>query len=269
MSGTPLEQAADERRFGGKAAGLCAAVRAGLRVPQGVALEVDLVERCAAAGEHARAVCRQVFEGLGGGRIAARSSAVGEDAADASFAGQHLTRLNVTSTDALLEAVVEIHASARSDSARAYRRRLGLDGPPRIAVVVQRLIAPDSAGVLFTRNPVSGADERVVEATWGLGEAVVAGLCEPDRWRMERGGGVIEQVVGDKDVAVRPSSRGGTEEVEVAQAQRRVPCLTEVQLRSLEALAARCEAHFPGGHDVEWAFVGDELYVLQRRAITR
>ena len=107
-------------------------------------------------------------------------SPVDEDGADASFAGQHLTLLNVASLDDLTKALREIWWSANSDSAITYRKRVGLFTRPSIAVVVQRLLTPDAAGVMFTRNPITGADERMIEASWGLGEAVVAGLVIPD-----------------------------------------------------------------------------------------
>src|SRR6266853_980880 len=115
-----------------------------------------------------------------------RSSAVDEDGATASFAGQHLTLLNVPSTDALNSALSEVWWSANSDSAITYRQRVGLFTRPSVGVVVQALLDPESAGVMFTTNPVTGADERMIEASWGLGEAVVAGLVVPDQFRLDR-----------------------------------------------------------------------------------
>lgn len=113
------------------------------------------------------------------GPLAVRSSWVGEDSAAATFAGQHLARLNVRSLDELVEAVAAVWRSGCSESALAYRRKLGLEDAPRMGVVVQRQLDPDVSGVLFTGHPVTGADERVIEATWGLGEAVVHGLVTP------------------------------------------------------------------------------------------
>ena len=102
-----------------------------------------------------------------GGPLAVRSSAVDEDGAEASFAGQHLTLLNVPSVEELAAAVSEIWWSANSDSAITYRQRVGLFTRPSVGVVVQALLDPDTAGVMFTQNPVTGADERVIEASWG------------------------------------------------------------------------------------------------------
>jgi pyruvate,water dikinase len=138
-----------------------------------------------------------------------------------------------------------------------------------VGVVIQEMVDPECAGVLFTRNPVHGTDERVIEAAWGLGEAVVAGLVEPDRFRWERGGALNEASVGYKDVRIRTLPEGDTEEVPVDEHLRSEPCLQDAQLEMLEALASLCESHFPGAHDIEWAFAGGRLYLLQRRSVTR
>lgn len=263
-----LREARDEAAFGGKAVQLGHALRAGLPVPPGVALSAGFVERVV-AGEGA-AVDRLVeaFRALDG-PVAVRSSGIGEDGASASFAGQHATELNVRGRDGLLEAVRKVHGSARTEAALAYRRKLGLPPEPRTGIVVQRLVQADCAGVLFTRNPATGADERVVEAAWGLGEAVVAGLVTPDSYRMARGGRVLERRPGDKDVAIVWAEEGGTREVEVEPERASALCLDDARLAALEALAAACEAAFGGTQDLEWAFVGDRLFLLQRRAITR
>ncbi|MGK3988378.1 PEP/pyruvate-binding domain-containing protein [Sorangium sp. So ce136] len=257
-----------EGDFGGKAAQLGQAHRSGLPVPPGWALSAAFVERVV-AGESA-AVDRLVeaFRELDG-PVAVRSSGVGEDGASASFAGQHATELNVRSRAGLLEAVRKVHGSARTEAALAYRRKLGLAPEPRMGIVVQRLVQADTAGVLFTRNPATGADERVVEATWGLGEAVVAGLVTPDSYRMARGGRVLERRAGEKDLAILWAEEGGTREVAVEPDRVEALCLDDARLAALEALAAACEAAFGGTQDIEWAFAGDRLYLLQRRAITR
>ena len=203
------------------------------------------------------------------GPVAVRSSAVGEDSETASFAGQHLTCLNVRpSPPALADAVRAIWQSARAEAALAYRRRLGLSSEPQIGVVVQELIVADCAGVLFTRNPFDGADEIVIEASWGLGESIVAGLVTPDRFRLSREGRVLERTPGTKDIEVRVLPEGGTREAEVPAELVRALCLGDKQLRELHALAMRCEKAFGGAQDLEWAFAGGTLYLLQRRAVT-
>jgi pyruvate,water dikinase len=269
MTPTPLAQVHDEPAFGGKAVQLASALRAGLPVPDGVALDVDLATRVAAGGQRALAACAEVFEALGADRVAARSSAVGEDSAGASFAGVHLSRLNVLSTDELLDAVAAIVASASTPLARDYRARLDIAGAPRMAVLIQPLIDADCAGVMFTRNPVDGADERIIEAAWGLGETVVGGIAEPDRYRMRRGGAIVSREIGDKDVQIVARPAGGTEASPVIGSRRGEPCLSDDRLAALDELAQRCEALFAGAHDIEWAFRGERLFLLQRRAVTR
>jgi pyruvate,water dikinase len=264
---TDLREASAEPLFGGKAVQLGAALRAGLPVPSGFAISHDVVDAPHRRAELEGALAR-ALDALGG-LVAARSSAVGEDSATASFAGQHATLLGLRTARELGDAVREIVASARTVAALAYREKLGLDPHPKMGVVVQALVRADVAGVLFSRHPVSGADERVVEATWGLGEAVVQGLVTPDRYRFARGGRVIERVAGDKDLAIVWGDRGGTREIEIDPERARALCLDDAMLSTLDALTSRCEALFGGTQDLEFAFAGGELHLLQRRAITR
>jgi pyruvate,water dikinase len=269
MRPVALAEGVEESAYGGKAAQLAAAIRAGLPVPGGVALPSEFVDAVAAYQPGAIRELAKICAALGC-PVAVRSSAVGEDSETASFAGQHLTCLNVRpSLPALVDAVRAIWQSARSESALAYRRRLGLSSEPWIGVVVQELVAADCAGVLFTRNPFDGADEIVIEAGWGLGESVVAGLVTPDRFRMSREGTVLECTSGTKDIAIRVLPEGGTREAEVPAELVRTLCLDDTQLRELHALAMRCEKTFGGNQDLEWAFAGYTLYLLQRRAVTQ
>jgi pyruvate, water dikinase len=263
----PLEESHAAGRFGGKAAQLAAALRAGLPVPRGIALSVELVEAIAAGSPAAIADFERAWRLLQA-PLAVRSSAVDEDSEEASFAGQHLTCLNLRSAADGIEAVEAVWRSAHSDSALAYRRRLGLAGTPRMAVVVQELVDAECAGVLFTQNPLDGADELVVEATWGLGEAVVAGLVTPDRFRVARDGTVLERMAGEKDLALTLAPEGGTEEVAISGERVRGLCLDDGRLAALAHLAERCVRAFSGARDLEWAFAGETLYLLQCRRIT-
>lgn len=268
MSVVPLADARDETEFGGKAVQLGAALRAGLPVPPGTALAAALVE-AVAAGDPAATAELETLAARVAWPVAVRSSAVGEDSAEASFAGQHLTQLNVRDAARLAEAVAAVWASAHSEAALSYRARLGIHGHPRTGVVVQRLLEPEVAGVLFTRNPLNGADERVVEASWGLGEAVVAGTVVPDRFRIARDGTVLERAPGWKQVALRQSADGGTVEELVTSDRVEQLCLDDSQLAELHGLASRCEESFGAGRDLEWAFADQTLYLLQCRAVTR
>jgi pyruvate, water dikinase len=142
-------------------------------------------------------------------------------------------------------------------------------GAPRVAVVVQRLVRAQAAGVLFTRDPMTGRRERVIESAWGFGEVVVAGMVNPDRYRIDHTGCVLERTIGVKDVMIVPRPDGGTEEVSVAD-ERVHAGLSDDQLEALHQLAARCDAAFgDSGHDIEWAFCErSTLQLLQRRPIT-
>jgi pyruvate,water dikinase len=263
-----LAEVADTSVFGSKAVGLGQAIRDGLPVPPGVALSGPLVEAVASADE---ATVARVVDAVGplGGPLAVRSSAVDEDGADASFAGQHLTLLNVPTAADVGTALREIWWSANSDSAITYRKRVGLFTRPSIAVVVQRLLDPECAGVMFTRNPITGADERMIEASWGLGEAVVAGLVIPDSFRVGRDGGVLERRAGLKRVAIRSLPEGGTREDEVAPELVERLCLDDGQLGELSELALRCEEVYGPDRDIEWAVADGTLYLLQCRAVTK
>ncbi len=263
----PLVGADEEALYGAKAVGLGDALRAGLPVPPGVALPGPEVDEIAAGVAAVTAALRDAVRPLPT-PLAVRSSAVGEDSAGASFAGQHLTVLNVQSADDVEAAVREVWWSANSDSAITYRKRLGVFERPSVGVVVQSLLAPDTAGVMFTQNPISGADERLIEANWGLGEAVVAGRVIPDSFRVARDGDVLERTPGFKKIAIRAAPDGGTIDETIPVDQRETLCLSDEQLRALAGLADACERTYGAGRDIEWAFADGQLYLLQCRAIT-
>jgi pyruvate,water dikinase len=214
------------------------------------------------------ACLRAEFTALAG-PCAVRSSAIGEDSEGASFAGQHVTVLNVGHEDQVVDAVLTVRESAHTQSALAYRRTLGMDEAPRVGVVVQRMIEPDCAGVMFTKNPLNGADERVIEASWGLGESVVAGLVVPDNYALDARGRVLRRIAGDKDIALRSAPEGGTVEEPVDADLVAALCLDDDMLTGLHNLAEQCESFFGKGLDIEWAFDGGTLYLLQCRAMTR
>ena len=264
----PLDKAHDDSVFGSKAVGLGEAARGGIPLPPGVALSGEIVE-AVASGE--AGATKKVAKSVGSlpSPLAVRSSAVDEDGAEASFAGQHLTLLNVPSSDDVGSALKEIWWSANSDSAITYRQRVGLFTRPSVGVVVQSLLDPEVAGVMFTQNPINGADERVIEASWGLGEAVVSGQVIPDRYRVARSGEVLERAPGVKKLAIRTAPDGGTVEDEVAPERVEQLCLDDEQLGELNRLADRCEQVYGVGRDIEWAFADGDLYLLQCRAVTR
>ena len=146
---------------------------------------------------------------------------------------------------------------------------MGLFARPCIGVVVQSLLDPDVAGVMFTQNPINGADERLIEASWGLGEVVVAGRVIPDNFRMDTAGAVLERTSGVKKIAIRAATDGGTFEETVAPEAVEQLCLDDDQLAELNALAEKCDEVYGPARDIEWAFAGGQLYLLQCRAVTR
>ncbi|MDQ1430631.1 MAG: pyruvate, water dikinase, partial [Actinomycetota bacterium] len=262
-----LAEASDTSVFGSKAVGLGDAIRDGLPVPPGVALSGPVVEAVASEDEAVIALVAEAIRDLRA-PLAVRSSAVDEDGKDASFAGQHLTLLNVPSADEVPSALRDIWWSANSDSAITYRQRVGLFTRPSVGVVIQTLLDPEVAGVMFTENPVTGADERVIEASWGLGEAVVAGLVIPDTYRVGRSGQVLERTPGLKRTAIRSLPTGGTVEEDVPAELAEQLSLDDDQLEQMHRLALRCEEVYGRARDIEWAFADGTLYLLQCRAVT-
>lgn len=189
------------------------------------------------------AALRDALEALGGVPLAVRSSSVAEDLAGASYAGQYETILGVREQPDVEAAIVHCWASAFAARVKSYRGQRGQAGVPSMALLVQRLIQPDAAGVAFTANPITGdRDETIVSAVRGLGERLVSGAASPDEW-VVRG--------GQADCRSRPE---GALEVN--------------QVLAVAELARRIEGHFGSPQDVEWAVAGPNVYALQARPIT-
>jgi len=267
----PLVEALDPARYGPKAVQLGAAIRAGLPVPDGFAIDCTVVAAVAAGEPTATSLLAEQIEVRCADwpYWAVRSSAVGEDSAGASFAGIHKSILGVSGVAEILRAVREVDASAHDDGAVAYRSRMNLDASQDMGVVVQRLVDSDVGGVMFTRNPVTGAEERVIEAAWGLGEAIVSGLVTPDRYVLDGLGRLLDQKVGEKDLAIRRVPSGGTTEQVVPVDAVYQPCLAEPDLAGLHTLALQCDEAFGRtDHDIEFAIKSGVISLLQRRPIT-
>ncbi len=200
--------------------------------------------------------------------VAVRSSATAEDLPDASFAGQQETFLNVTG-EAVLDRVRECWASLFTQRAIYYRQQQGFaHDAVNMAVVVQRMVDAEKSGVLFTSHPSTGDPRVIVEATWGLGEAVVSGSVSPDNYVLDRDGTVEEVTVADKKIKHVRSEDGETVERPVADERREKQVLSEDELARLAALAATVEDHYGTPQDVEWAVRDGEVYMLQSRPIT-
>jgi pyruvate,water dikinase len=202
---------------------------------------------------------------------AVRSSATLEDLPDASFAGQQDTFLNAQGPERILDDVRRCWASLFTDRAVLYRRQNGwTSAEAKLAVVVQRMVRPDASGILFTADPVTGHRERcAIDASWGLGEAIVAGLVNADSYRADKQSGRVTSVhVGDKSISIQPLPDGGTHEVETAPEDRERRVLGEEQVAALVSLGRRIEDHMGAPQDVEWCLQGDELFVVQSRPVT-
>src|SRR5947209_2390395 len=200
---------------------------------------------------------------------AVRSSATAEDLPGASFAGQHDTYLNVVGPAAILQHISQCWASLFTERAVTYRLRNGFDHRKvHMAVVVQQMVFPEAAGILFTADPVtSNRKVVVVEATFGLGEALVSGLVNADMYTV-RDGEVVAMAVATKQLAIRASPPGGTEEVAIDPKRQEQPALTDAQVVRLAQLGRRIEAHFGHPQDIEWCLVDDDFQIVQSRPIT-
>lgn len=203
--------------------------------------------------------------------VSVRSSATAEDLPEASFAGQQETFLNVIGSEALLTAVQRCFASLWTDRATQYRASLGIaPRAVRLAVVVQRMVEAEVAGVLFTANPLTGKRrEAVIDANPGLGEAVVSGATNPDHFVVNTPGGeIVERRLGDKQLAIRAAVGGGTEVIEQSELPTMVS-LSDKQIQHLSELGTQVEAHFGAPQDIEWAIdASGQVFLLQARPIT-
>ncbi|MEU6311541.1 rifamycin-inactivating phosphotransferase [Streptomyces sp. NPDC047014] len=204
-----------------------------------------------------------------GAAYAVRSSATAEDLPTASFAGQQDTYLNIVGRTAILQHISRCWASLFTERAVIYRRRNGIDHRTvHMAVVVQRMVSPEASGVMFTADPVTGNRKvATVDAGFGLGEALVSGLLNPDVFTV-RDGEVVTRKIAAKPRALTALPAGGTQEVAIEAGRREQPALTDAQAVRLVALGRRIEAHFGRPQDIEWCLVGDDFVIVQSRPIT-
>lgn len=225
-----------------------------------------LIEGIVIPGDVAAAINASLLPLGEHGAWAIRSSATAEDLPTASFAGQHDTYLNVLGTEAILQHVSRCWASLFTERAVAYRLRNGFDHRKvHMAVVVQQMVFPQTSGVLFTADPISGNRKVVsLEASIGLGEALVSGQVNADVYKV-RDGEIASRQVATQKVAIYASQGGGTQRMEIEQAES---VLSDMQIVRLERLGRRIEAHFGCPQDIEWCLVDDDLHIVQSRPIT-
>jgi pyruvate,water dikinase len=280
---------------GGKGASLARMAALGLPVPPGFVVPADsmtealgarLAElRAALASDKARARAivgetelpealrdevERAYRELGEDvPVAVRSSACAEDSQAASFAGQQETYLHVRGADLVLARVRDCWASFFTERALFYRERKHTLDDLGMAVVVQRMVSADVAGVLFTCDPVQRRRDRmVVEAVFGLGEACVSGQVTPDHFVLARDGTVKRQSLSVQPLLVESGPGGGTAERALDPEHGGAPTLDQDRLRELARLGDDLEARLGGPQDIEWALEGGKLFVLQARPVT-
>lgn len=298
--------------IGGKAAGLATTHRAGAPVPPGFAVttaayvdfntihgiprkieqmlegirlsdqaELERVTESIRAlivshdmSEEIASAIAAAYESMGSGvSVAVRSSGVAEDMQDASFAGLYETYLNVVGRDAVIKAVQACWASSWTARCVSYRQERNIPHDQAlVAVVVQKMVDADVAGVLFTANPLNGrTDEMVVNANWGLGESVASGIASPDEFVIDRAAFQVKaRTLGSKEIeVVRDPGTGATVKRPVEGDRQRAFTLNDKQLAALAAMGRSLESLSDGmPQDIEWAISGDEVFALQCRAIT-
>jgi pyruvate,water dikinase len=227
------------------------------------------IEGIAIPGDLAAAITRALAQLGEQAAYAVRSSATAEDLPTASFAGQHDTYLNVVGPTAILQQVSRCWASLFTERAVTYRQRNGIDHRTvRMAVVVQQMAFPHAAGILFTADPVTGNRKvATVDASFGLGEALVSGLVNPDVFTV-RDGEIVAKAIAAKQRAVHALPDGGTREVAIDAHRQEQPALTDAQVLRLVRLGRRIEAHFGRPQDIEWCLVNDDFQIVQSRPIT-
>jgi pyruvate,water dikinase len=200
---------------------------------------------------------------------AVRSSATAEDLPTASFAGQQDTFLNITGTKAILKHISKCWASLYTDRAVTYRLQNGFDHRKvYMSVIIQKMIFPDVAGVMFTADPVTSNRKVLsIDASFGLGEALVSGLVNADNYKV-REGKIIDRKISAKKLAILPAEQGGTKEQEIKPDQQNTPSLTDTAITTLEPLGRKIEAHFGKPQDIEWCLTDGVFYIVQSRPIT-
>ena len=289
------EDCLDVQRAGGKGASLARMSSLGLPVPPGFVLPADALSAAlgdgaeklasltaddaekaqrivagAALSDEARESVHSAYAELGDdAAVAVRSSACAEDSEEASFAGQQETYLHVRGADQVVERIRDCWGSFFSERALFYRAQKGSLDDLGMAVVVQKMVDADVAGVLFTEDPVRKRKDRmVVEAVFGLGEACVSGQVTPDNYQLARDGTVKRRRLSVQPLVIESAPEGGTVERELDPEQGGEPTLDDDQLRELAALGDDLQGRLEGPQDIEWAFEDGELYVLQARPVT-
>ena len=253
-------RAADAACVGGKAYHLAQLLQAGFPVPPGFSLTTQAT---GAWDDAARAALLDGYRALGGGAVAVRSSAPGEDGEDASYAGIFCSVLGVDGEAALIAAVEQCLASLHAPLASRYRKHLGVAGVPEMAVLVQRMVDARAAGIAYTCAPLDPARRNIhVNTVWGLAEPLASGCVEGDGFVVSRSGKLLHRTLADKPFRVTMSG-----EQPVEDALRLAPSLTDAEAKAVARLAIKAENFYGRPQDVEFAFGAGKLWLLQSRPI--
>jgi len=226
----------------------------------------DTIETVVVPDEIVAAINKQLTEGMA---YAIRSSATAEDLPSASFAGQQDTYLNIIDKEEIIRHISRCWASLFTERAVIYRNQNGFDHRKvQLAVIVQQMVMPQVAGTLFTADPVTGNRKVIsIDASFGLGEALVSGLVNADNFKV-REGRIIDKKIAKKAVAVNPLKDGGTTINQLTTRQQNLSSLSDEQVLQLEQAGRKIEAHFGSPQDIEWCIQDDQLYIVQSRPIT-
>jgi len=229
------------------------------RVIEGVAIPQDINEE----------ITRRLSRLDEKNAYAVRSSATAEDLPTASFAGQHDTYLNIIGKEAILKHISKCWASLFTERAVIYRLQNGFDHRKvHLSVVVQKMVFPQVAGILFTADPVTSYRKVLsIDASFGLGEAMVSGLVNADIYKVCNGK-IIDKKISTKKLAIYALRDGGTKEQEIEPERQTKQALTDEQILQLERMGRKIEEHFGRPHDIEWCLVDDTFYIVQSRPIT-
>lgn len=200
---------------------------------------------------------------------AVRSSATAEDLPHASFAGQQDTYLNIKGIHSILQHISKCWASLFTDRAVIYRMKNGFDqSKVSLSVIIQRMVFPQGSGVLFTADPITSNRKILsIDASFGLGEALVSGLVSPDNYKVQEEK-IVEKMIGSKNMAIYGQEEGGTETQQIDPDQQKSQTLTDQQILQLARIGRKIEAHFGSPQDIEWCLAEDTFYIVQSRPIT-
>jgi pyruvate,water dikinase len=260
----------DSPTVGGKGASLGEMTRAGFSVPPGFVITTNAYSSFSTGmSTDFETAVLAAFDSLGANRVAVRSSAVGEDSKDASWAGQFDTYLNVT-RDELIKSIALCWQSASSDAVLQYAKYKNINSDQLVlAVVVQKMVDSEVAGVAFSVNPVTGnQDEIMIEAVYGLGELLVQGSVTPDNYVFVKSTRELKEKHTPKKSTMMMFKDGANTEQPVPEDHKNRSCLTDAQISQLANTVEKVAAHYNSPQDVEWALEGDHFYIVQSRPVT-